>query len=597
MISSMASISSSSSATVRVEKATSEFLIGPDWTLNIDICDTINSNQMLAKDVVKAVKKRLQHKNPRVQLLALTLLETMVKNCGDYVHFQIAERNILPEMVKIAKKKTDMNVRDKVLVLIGSWHQAFGGAGGKYPQYYMAYEDLRRYGVDFPRNSVDAVPIFTPPVTHPPTRHQFQPGYGMPSTSSTRLDQAMAAEENLSVSSLNSMNDVLDLLADMLQAVDPSDRSAVKDEVIIDLVEQCQANQKKLVQLLANTGDEEILGKGLELNDSLQIVLAKHDAIASGSPLPPQVRNITNGESEKRDSTSTKSAEPSVQNAPPPPEKNSPPVLPEKQKGVADEEDDEEEDDFALLARRHSKARVEVSNNTSAGKADVAPAESSTSNALVPVDVPTSVRTKEQDIIDLLSITLSTPTSNDQTPQSPTPPMQNQGNIPSSYPANHGLGFNNYIAPWAQPQPQHQQIQSQPRIEPQQNQPQFPQYPTQQPLNSSYQQQPKYANYTSMYPPPPWAATPGYFTNNQSPAYTYSTGRPTFEAINGETQVNSGLTSSSAAAANNVGQRPFIPSYRLFEDLNVLGSADGRFKATTNASGSNNQGMVGGRKL
>ncbi|CDP06410.1 unnamed protein product [Coffea canephora] len=96
---------SSSSAIVRVEKATSEFLIGPDWTMNIDICDTLNSNQWLAKDVVKAVKKRLQHKNPKVQLLALTLLETMVKNCGDYVHFQIADRNILQEMVKIVKKK------------------------------------------------------------------------------------------------------------------------------------------------------------------------------------------------------------------------------------------------------------------------------------------------------------------------------------------------------------------------------------------------------------------------------------------------------------------------------------------------------------
>ena len=28
-----------------------------------------------------------------------------MKNCGDYVHFQIAERNILGEMVKIVKKK------------------------------------------------------------------------------------------------------------------------------------------------------------------------------------------------------------------------------------------------------------------------------------------------------------------------------------------------------------------------------------------------------------------------------------------------------------------------------------------------------------
>ncbi|KAI3473107.1 hypothetical protein Pfo_030399 [Paulownia fortunei] len=343
----MASISSSSSATVRVEKATSEFLIGPDWTLNIDICDTINSNQMLAKDVVKAVKKRLQHKNPKVQLLALTLLETMVKNCGDYVHFQIAERNILQEMVKIVKKKTDMHVRDKILTLIGSWHEAFGGSGGRYPQYYMAYEDLRRSGVEFPRRPPDAAPIFTPPVTHLISRHP-QPGYGMPSSSSTRLDEAMAAEENLSLSSINSMRDVLDLLTDMLQAVDPSDRSAIKDEVIIDLVEQCRANQRTLMQLLATTGDEELLGQGLELNDSLQSVLARHDSIASGSPLPPEVTNITSGASEKHDS-SLKSAEVSVPNATSN-DTPSPPVFP-AHRGLIDEED-EEEDDFAQLARR-----------------------------------------------------------------------------------------------------------------------------------------------------------------------------------------------------------------------------------------------------
>lgn len=39
--------------------------------------------------------------------------------------------------------QTDMHVRDKVLTLIGSWREAFGGTGGRYPQYYMAYEDLR----------------------------------------------------------------------------------------------------------------------------------------------------------------------------------------------------------------------------------------------------------------------------------------------------------------------------------------------------------------------------------------------------------------------------------------------------------------------
>ena len=49
------------------------------------------------------------------------------------------------------------------------------------------------------------------------------------------------------------------------------------------------------------------------------------------------------------------------------------------------------------------------------------------------------------------------------------------------------------------------------------------------------------------------------------------------------------------------GQRPFIPSYRLFEDLNVFGNTDGRVKmagsgTSSGMSGTMGPGMVGGRK-
>ncbi|KAG6433719.1 hypothetical protein SASPL_105334 [Salvia splendens] len=586
----MSSITSSSSATVRVDKATSEFLIGPDWTLNMEICDVVNSNQMLAKDVVKAVKKRLQHKNPKVQLLALTLLETIVKNCGDFVHFQIAEKNILPEMVKI----TDMHVRDKVLTLIASWNEAFSGLGARYPQYSMAYEDLRRFGVHFPRRPPDAAPIHTPPATHavstPP------PGYGMPSSSSTRLDEAMAAEDTLSLSGLNSMRDVLELLTDMLQAVDPSDCSAVKDEIIVDLVEQCRVNQRKLMQLLGTTGDEEILVKGLELNDSLQSVLAKHNAIASGSPLPPQPTPPAHATSEKHESN-LRSSEVSM----PPAAANRTPSAP-----VIDEEDDEE-DDFAQLARRHSKARSDVSQNSNTAKSDAlsqeAPSSPAMSNALVPVDAPTSVETNDKNIAELLSIVLSTGGSSSEQTTSPNhmPSSTGPGSTifsSEAYPASNGLTFNNnYVAPWAQPQPQ--QPPQRPQLQPYQQYQPSPVYRQPQPLPQYQPQpQPQPQNSQYRYPPPPWASTPGYYSSHtptSRPAYTHSAPSPASSSSNGEVQAANSIPRTGA------GQKPFIPSYRLFEDLDVFSSGDGRFRPTSNATPSlpgptTSQNMVGGRK-
>ena len=45
-----------------------------------------------------------------VSLLLIQVLETLSKNCGDVVHLQIVERDILQEMVKIVKKKVDILV-------------------------------------------------------------------------------------------------------------------------------------------------------------------------------------------------------------------------------------------------------------------------------------------------------------------------------------------------------------------------------------------------------------------------------------------------------------------------------------------------------
>lgn len=97
--------------------------------------------------------------------------------------------------------------------------------------------------------------------------------------------------------------------------------------------------------------DEELLGQGLELNDSLQSLLAKHDAIASGSPLPILLTNSSPQPTEVRPS----SPKPSEGvNSRPRDSSQRPnaiqPTLAITRAQLVEEE--EEEDEFAQLARR-----------------------------------------------------------------------------------------------------------------------------------------------------------------------------------------------------------------------------------------------------
>nr|CAD1843376.1 unnamed protein product [Ananas comosus var. bracteatus] len=265
-----------------VERATSDTLIGPDWAMNIEICDIINRDPAQAKDVVKAIKKRIGHKNPKVQLLALTLLESLIKNCGDVVHVFVAEKDVLHQLVKIVKKKkSNYHVKEKILTLIDTWQEAFGGPSARYPQYYAAYQELLRAGAVFPKRTESSTSIFTPPQTqplrtYPPSVRSADYEQEAPETSDGSTFPALSHIE------IENARGIMDILAEMLNAIDPGNRAGVRQEIIVDLVNQCRTYKKRVVQLVNETSDERLLSQGLALNDDLQRVLATHDAIAAG---------------------------------------------------------------------------------------------------------------------------------------------------------------------------------------------------------------------------------------------------------------------------------------------------------------------------
>ncbi|KAF8168446.1 hypothetical protein B0H34DRAFT_685525 [Crassisporium funariophilum] len=135
-----------------VDKATSELLPagGEDIALNLEICDQIRSKSVPAKDAMRALKRRLNHKNPNVQLLALGLTDICIKNGGDLFLSEIASRDFMDNLVSILKiPALNHDVKLNILRMIQNWSVAFEG---KSNLYYVGqvFKTLTNEGYKFP---------------------------------------------------------------------------------------------------------------------------------------------------------------------------------------------------------------------------------------------------------------------------------------------------------------------------------------------------------------------------------------------------------------------------------------------------------------
>ncbi|KAL8167591.1 hypothetical protein V2J09_009090 [Rumex salicifolius] len=292
------------SAATCAERATSDLLITPDWEVNMELCDIINMYPGQAKDALKVIKKRLGNKSPKVQLLALSVLDTLGKNCGENIFQAIIERSILSDMVKIVKKKPDLSVREKILILIDTWQEALGGPGGRHPKFYAAYNELRSAGVVFPPRDVNSVLLFTPPQTH--SIDTF------PTDEEAAAIQASLQSDpsELSLSEVKNAKGLADVLNEMLDALDPRNSEGLNQEIIVELVEQCRDYRTRVMTLVSSTLDEELLCQGLGLHDCLECVLQRHDDIVKGvtrhgkgievAPISP-ITNVNHEDDESED--------------------------------------------------------------------------------------------------------------------------------------------------------------------------------------------------------------------------------------------------------------------------------------------------------
>ncbi|KAF7637864.1 VHS domain-containing protein [Meloidogyne graminicola] len=82
-----------------VEKVTADTLTSENWELMIDICDRVNADEIKGcKQCLLSVKKRLNHRDPHVVLLALSLLDCLWSNCGQKFRREVSSKEFIGEL-------------------------------------------------------------------------------------------------------------------------------------------------------------------------------------------------------------------------------------------------------------------------------------------------------------------------------------------------------------------------------------------------------------------------------------------------------------------------------------------------------------------
>eukprot|EP00118_Oscarella_pearsei_P028517 m.2350 g.2350 ORF g.2350 m.2350 type:complete len:574 (+) comp8589_c0_seq2:43-1764(+) len=294
----------------RIERATSDQLESEDWALNMEICDLINETDEGPKDAVKALKKRIVHnKNYRQVMLALSLLEACVKNCGKRFHLLVAHKDFIGELGKMGANKasTPMIVKQKVLILIQNWSDSFRN-NPELSNIPMTHEYLRRQGVEFPPQDLDTLaPIYTPersvpeepvqpsprpdhtpryqpqpqPQPHPQSQPQPVQLRAQPAPQNEYTGTASITPTADQIGKIRSEVDVvlgnLRVLSDMLSALTPGQEDPSDWELLRDLNVTCRNMQSRIVDLLSRIVSEELTGELLHCNDELNNVFTRYD--------------------------------------------------------------------------------------------------------------------------------------------------------------------------------------------------------------------------------------------------------------------------------------------------------------------------------
>ncbi|KAM6383383.1 target of Myb1 membrane trafficking protein isoform 3-T7 [Alca torda] len=250
----------------RIERATDGSLRSEDWALNMEICDIINETEEGPKDAFRAIKKRIVgNKNFHEVMLALTVLETCVKNCGHRFHVLVSSQDFVEGVLVrtiLPKNNPPAIVHDKVLTLIQTVYGSDSQSGQNSPAV----------------NSPQQIESILHPVTLPTGR----------GTSSDAPITPTPEQIGKLRSELEVVNGNMKVMSEMLTELVPSQAESSDLELLQELNRTCRAMQQRVLELIPRILHEQLTEELLLINDNLNNVFLRHERferLRTGQPV------------------------------------------------------------------------------------------------------------------------------------------------------------------------------------------------------------------------------------------------------------------------------------------------------------------------
>ncbi|PLW57414.1 hypothetical protein PCANC_01817 [Puccinia coronata f. sp. avenae] len=125
----------------------------PPITHSLNLSDLIRSSAVPASHALKSLQKRLDHPNPNVQLLVISVIDVCVKNSGDNFLKEVAGREFSEDCAQIiSNPASNREVKEKLKREFQNWALAFESVPMLASSELVTnYRRLKTMGIDFPQ--------------------------------------------------------------------------------------------------------------------------------------------------------------------------------------------------------------------------------------------------------------------------------------------------------------------------------------------------------------------------------------------------------------------------------------------------------------